>query len=81
MKSNSLNNKIYKSTSSMCEIYGVHRDFFHRRIQSGEFIINEHYIQQSNTIRWDFEAIEKWWRGSLLSSKEMDDIFNKILPD
>ena len=73
--------KDYKSTSNLCEIYEVGRDFFQRRIQSGVFVINEHYIKQSNTIRWDFKAIEKWWRGSSLSSNEVDDIFNKILPD
>lgn len=71
----------YKSTSTLCEIYEVGRDFFQRRIQSGEFILNEHYVKKANTIRWDFKAIENWWRGSLLSSKEMNDIFNKILPD
>jgi len=73
--------KIYKSISTLCEIYEVGRDFFQRRIQNGEFILNEHYIKQGNTIRWDFEAIEKWWRGSSLSSKQIDEIFNKILPD
>ena len=71
----------YKSTSTICEIYEVGRDFFQRRIQSQEFILNEHYIKQANTIRWDFQAIESWWRGSSLSSKEIDDILNKILPD
>jgi len=71
----------YKSTSSLCEIYEVSRDFFQRRIQSGEFIINEHYIKQANTIRWDFQAMEEWWRDSALSSKQIDNIFNKILPD
>jgi len=40
-----------------------------------------HYIKQANTIRWDFKAIENWWRGSNFSSNEIDDIFNKILPD
>lgn len=73
--------KNYKSTSTLCEIYEVGRDFFQRRIQSQEFIINEHYIKQANTVRWDFKAIESWWRGSSLSSQEIDDIFNKILPD
>jgi hypothetical protein len=73
--------KDYKSTSTLCEIYEVSRDFFQRRIQSEEFILNKHYVKQANTIRWDFEAVEKWWRGSSLSSKEIDDIFNKILPD
>ena len=72
---------MYKSTSTLCEIYEVSKDFFQRRMKSGEFIINKHYIKQSNTVRWNFEVIEKWWRGSSLSSKEMDDIFNKILPD
>ena len=71
----------YKSTTNLCEIYDVSRDFFQRRIQSGIFVINEHYIKQANTIRWDFKAVEKWWRGSTLSSNEIDDIFNKILPD
>ena len=71
----------YISTTNLCEIYDVSRDFFQRRIQSGTFVINEHYIKQANTIRWDFKAVEKWWRGSTLSSNEIDDIFNKILPD
>jgi len=71
----------YISTTNLCEIYDVSRDFFQRRIQSGIFVINEHYIKQANTIRWDFKAVEKWWRGSTLSSNEIDDIFNKILPD
>ena len=71
----------YKSTSTLCEIYEVGRDFFQRRIQSGEFILNEHFVKQANTIRWDFKAIENWWRGSSFSSNEIDDIFNKILPD
>ncbi len=73
--------QIYKSTSAICEIYEVSRDFFQRRIQSGEFIINEHYIKQANTIRWDLSALERWWRGSSFSSSEIDEIFNKILPD
>ena len=73
--------KIYKSTSTLCEIYEVGRDFFLRRIQDGEFVINEHFVKRSNTIRWDFEAIEKWWKGSSLSSEQIDEIFNKILPD
>lgn len=73
--------QIYKSTSTLCEIYEVGRDFFQRRIQSGEFILNEHYVKQANTVRWNFEAIERWWRGSNFSSNEIDDIFNKILPD
>lgn len=71
----------YKSTSTLCEIYEVSRDFFQRRIQSGEFILNKHFIKQANTIRWDFKAIEIWWRGSNLSSNEIEIIFNKILPD
>ena len=71
----------YKSTSNLCEIYDLGRDFFQRRIQSGIFVLNEHYIKQANTIRWDLKAVEKWWRGSTLSSNERDDIFNKILPD
>ena len=71
----------YKSTTTLCAIYEVGRDFFQRRIQSGEFIINEHYVKQSNTIRWDFEAMEKWWRGTNLSSNEIDKIFNRILPN
>ncbi|MCX6077554.1 MAG: hypothetical protein NTW78_11825 [Campylobacterales bacterium] len=76
-----MNMHIYKSTSAICEIYEVSRDFFQRRIQSGEFIINEHYVKQANTIRWDFKAIERWWRGSNFSSSEIDKILNKILPD
>jgi hypothetical protein len=76
-----MNTHIYKSTSTLCEIYEVGRDFFQRRIQSGEFILNEHFVKQANTIRWDFKAIERWWRGTSLSSNEIDDIFNKILPD
>jgi len=71
----------YKSTSTLCEIYEVGRDFFQRRIQSGEFVINKHFVKQANTIRWDFKAIEGWWRGSSLSSSEIDNIFNKILPN
>jgi len=70
----------YLSTTNLCEIYDVSRDFFQRRIQNGEFIINEHFVKQSNTIRWDYSAIEKWWRGSDFSSSEIDNIFNKILP-
>jgi hypothetical protein len=62
-------------------VYVVGREFFQRRIQSGEFIINEHYVKQANTIRWDFGAIERWWRGSEYSYNEIDEIFNKILPD
>ncbi|OHD97109.1 MAG: hypothetical protein A3E21_07225 [Sulfurimonas sp. RIFCSPHIGHO2_12_FULL_36_9] len=73
--------QMYKSTSAICEIYEVSRDFFQRRIQSREFIINEHYIKQANTIRWDFNALERWWRSSSFSSSEIDEIFNKILPD
>ncbi len=73
--------QMYKSTSAICEIYEVSRDFFQRRIQSGEFIINEHYVKQANTIRWDFNALERWWRSSSFSSSEIDEIFNKILPD
>lgn len=71
----------YKSTSTLCEIYEVGRDFFQRRIQSGEFILNEHYVKQANTIRWDFKAIDRWWRGSVMSSNEKNEIFNRILPD
>ncbi|WP_455756347.1 hypothetical protein [Sulfurimonas sp.] len=71
----------YKSTSTLCEIYEVGRDFFQRRIQSEEFILNKHYVKQANTIRWDFEVIERWWRGSDISSNEVDEIFNKILPN
>lgn len=71
----------YKSTSTLCEIYEVGRDFFQRRIQSGEFVLNEHYVKQANTIRWDFSAIERWWRGSVMSSSEKNEIFNRILPD
>ena len=73
--------QMYKSTSAICEIYEVSRDFFQRRIQSREFIINEHYIKQANTIRWDFNALERWWRSSSFSSSEIDEISNKILPD
>lgn len=71
----------YKSTSTLCEIYEVGRDFFQRRIQSEEFILNQHYVKQANTIRWDFEAIERWWRGRNLHSNDYEDIFNKILPN
>ena len=73
--------EIYKSTSTLCEIYDVSKDFFQRRIQSGEFIINEHFIKQSNTLRWNIQAVEHWWRGQHEPSHDLDAIFNKILPD
>ncbi len=71
----------YISTTNICEIYDVSRDFFQRRIQSGVFIKNEHYIKKSNTIRWDLKAVERWWRGANMSSYEYEDILNKILPN
>ena len=72
---------VYKSTSTLCEIYEVSKDFFQRRIQSGEFIVNEHYIKQANTLRWNIQAIERWWRGKDKLSNDLDVIFNRILPD
>lgn len=72
---------VYKSTATLCEIYEVSKDFFLRRIQSGEFIANQHFIKQSTTLRWNIQAIEQWWRGKSSFSNEIDDILNRILPD
>lgn len=70
--------KQYVSIKTLCETYEVGKEFFTRRINE-DFFLNEHFIKKSNTVRWDLEAIEQWWRGSCATDKETDDILNRIL--
>lgn len=70
--------KQYASTKTLCEIYEVGKEFFTRRIDK-EFFLNEHFIKKSNTLRWDAEAIEQWWRGSSATDTQTEDILNRIL--
>ena len=71
--------KKYVSTTSLCEVYDLEKDFFSRRIKSGVFILNEHFIKRDTTIRWDINAIEEWWRGSSTPNQEIDDILSRVL--
>lgn len=72
--------KQYASTRTLCEVYDTSKDFFLSKKAKGVFIRNIHFVEASNTIRWNVEAIEKWWFGITESSKETDDILNKIIP-
>lgn len=70
--------KNYVSTKTLCEIYEVGKEFFTRRMGE-EFFLNEHFIKKSNTLRWDAEAIESWWKGTSTVDAETDDILNRVL--
>lgn len=75
----------YLSTSNLCEIYGVTKEYFLRRKKKGEFIKNIHYIQKSNTLRWNKQAIENWWFGIIkkaeLKDETVNNVLNKIIPN
>jgi hypothetical protein len=68
---------IYKSISSLCEIYDVDRQFFERRMKDNIFVLNRHYIKQANTVRFDLDAVQAWWRGE--EAINTNEILNKIL--
>ena len=72
--------KQYLSTSKLCEIYDVTKEFFLRKKNDGTFTLNTHYIQKSHFIRWDIKEIENWFRGEIEPSNDLDDILNKIIP-
>lgn len=72
--------KQYKSASSLAEMYDVSKEFFLRRKESGEFILNTHFVCRGNTIRWNLEEIEKWWFGETEPNKQLDDILSKVIP-
>lgn len=71
--------KKYVSTSSLCESYDLGKEFFTRRIDSGVFIQNIHFIKKDTTTRWDIEAIEIWWRGTPIYTQETEDILSRVL--
>ena len=71
---------MFVSTATLTEQYEVSKDFFLRRKESGEFIVNVHYIQKGNTLRWDFEKVKAWWRGEDIPTASVDSILNKVLP-
>lgn len=70
---------MYVSTQKLCQYYDLDQKFFFRRIDSGVFVKNVHFIQQQRTIRWDIEAIKKWWQGTDSSDDgSIDKILDKI---
>lgn len=71
----------YVSTATLSEYYEVGKEFFLRRKESEEFVKNIHYIQQGNTLRWDFEKIKSWWYGNDSTTKTVDNILNKVIPN
>jgi hypothetical protein len=71
----------YVSTSTLSEYYEVSKEFFLRRKESGEFEKNIHYIQQGNTLRWDFEKIKLWWFGNDIPKNSVESILNKVIPN
>jgi len=73
-------NKVYLSTSKLCEIYDVTKEYFLRKKAKNIFIKNTHYIENAKTLRWDIQEVENWWRDPKKSSKSIDDILNKIIP-
>lgn len=74
--------KQYYSTQKIAEIYDVSTEWLRRRLDA-TFVQDEHYIQAENggVIRWDFEALERWWRGDRVSNKidHHDAIIEKML--
>lgn len=71
----------YASTSTLCLAYEVSKDYFLRRKKSGEFMKNTHYVENSNTLRWNIKAIEEWWFGESLLSSDVDSILNRVIPN
>ncbi|MEA1917407.1 MAG: hypothetical protein U9N42_07735 [Campylobacterota bacterium] len=71
----------YIRTSKLCEKYDVEKKYFLTRIKNGVFKINEHFIKQENTIRWNVKAVHEWWFGKekKLSNPAIDNILDKIL--
>jgi len=70
----------YVSTSTLSEYYEVGKEFFLRRKEKEEFVKNIHYVQQGNTLRWDFDKIKAWWRGEDSASFSVDSILSKVIP-
>lgn len=71
--------KQYVSTSTLCSVYEVDASFFLRRKHDGIFVEKKHFIQQGNTLRWDFESIENWWRGESSENSMKNKILAKVL--
>lgn len=72
--------KQFKSTSTLCETYDLSPEYFTRRIKSGEFVQDEHYIKKGSLIRWNIEAIEQWFSASPTTlNKDTEDILNRVL--
>lgn len=71
----------YLSTSKLCEMYDVTKEYFLRKKQDGTFSQNIHYIQKDRLIRWNFQEIENWFKGKIEPSKELDDILSKVIPN
>jgi len=69
----------YASTSTICSAYEVDSAFFLRRKKDGVFVENKHYIQQGNTLRWDVEELEAWWRGDDSLQAIKNAILKKVL--
>lgn len=69
----------YVSTKTLCEHYEVDKDFFLRRKSSGEYKKNFHYVQQGNTLRWDFDKIKAWWRGEDTNIHIVNSVLNKVM--
>lgn len=72
--------KQYASTRTLCEVYEVNKEFFLRRKQRGEFLKNIHYIEKSNTIRWDLEEIARWWFGDVQIAEDVQGILDNVIP-
>lgn len=71
----------YLSTNTLCTKYEVEKKFFLRRIESGEFVLNKHFIKRGSTLRWCAKAIDEWWRGDAdnYDEPDVDDLINKLL--
>ena len=69
----------YVSTATLCEIYEVEAMFFLRRRKDGKFFENIHFIQQANTLRWDLQLMEAWWRDDNSTASDVDEILNRVL--